>query len=69
MLLVAFLFLQVIDASAKGNLGRFVNHSCDPNCRTEKVSTLVAEKVVFSLEAAYKKNFALFFLYVLLSNV
>lgn len=31
-----FLF-QVIDACSKGNLGRFINHSCDPNCRTEKV--------------------------------
>lgn len=31
---------QVIDACAKGNLGRFINHSCDPNCRTEKVNVL-----------------------------
>ncbi|KAF8411731.1 hypothetical protein HHK36_004289 [Tetracentron sinense] len=27
---------EVIDAYAKGNLGRFINHGCDPNCRTEK---------------------------------
>ncbi|GAB2289810.1 hypothetical protein Dimus_024115 [Dionaea muscipula] len=27
---------EVIDACAKGNLGRYINHSCEPNCRTEK---------------------------------
>uniref|UniRef100_A0A7I4BUC1 Uncharacterized protein n=1 Tax=Physcomitrium patens TaxID=3218 RepID=A0A7I4BUC1_PHYPA len=27
---------EIIDACNKGNLGRFINHSCEPNCQTEK---------------------------------
>ena len=29
---------EVIDGSRKGTIARFVNHSCDPNCRIEKWS-------------------------------
>ena len=27
---------EIIDASKKGNNARFINHSCDPNCKTQK---------------------------------
>ena len=27
---------EVIDAGQRGSLGRFINHSCAPNCETQK---------------------------------
>lgn len=31
---------EIIDALKFGNLARFINHSCDPNCETQKWSVL-----------------------------
>ena len=27
---------EVIDPARRGNMARFINHSCDPNCETQK---------------------------------
>lgn len=36
---------EYIDASRKANIGRFINHSCDPNCRIEKWTVLGEQRV------------------------
>lgn len=30
----------IIDATVRGNISRFINHSCEPNAETQKVSRL-----------------------------
>jgi len=37
----------VIDSTKKGNIARFFNHSCDPNCMTKIVEVEGVKKIVF----------------------
>jgi len=50
----------VIDATKKGGIGRYINHSCDPNC-TAKIITVNKNKhiVLYALRNVAKGKLAL----------
>ncbi|XP_050366128.1 uncharacterized protein LOC126784688 isoform X2 [Argentina anserina] len=41
---------HMVDATCKGGIGRFVNHSCSPNCIAKVISVRNEKKVVFLAE-------------------
>ena len=38
----------IIDATKKGNIARFINHSCEPNCRTEIIPEKSKKVVIYA---------------------
>lgn len=38
--------IMVIDASTRGNLARFINHSCDPNCVAKTITLNGSKRIV-----------------------
>lgn len=59
---------ESIDATRKGSLGRFINHSCQPNCETRKwnvlgeirVGIFAKHDIPIGTELAYDYNFEWF---------
>ncbi|KAI1292232.1 Histone-lysine N-methyltransferase SETD2 [Halotydeus destructor] len=47
---------EIIDATEKGNMTRFVNHSCEPNCETQKWSVNGDLRIGFFTLRRLEKN-------------
>ncbi|KAL9651358.1 hypothetical protein ABK040_001309 [Willaertia magna] len=59
---------EIIDATIMGNIGRFINHSCSPNCNTqiwlvngsERVGIFANKDITFGEEITYNYNFTIY---------
>ncbi|OAF65050.1 hypothetical protein A3Q56_07241 [Intoshia linei] len=47
---------SIIDATSKGNLARFINHSCNPNCTARVIVVDGRKRVVIYSKKAILKN-------------
>eukprot|EP00002_Diphylleia_rotans_P030848 TRINITY_DN6382_c0_g1_i2.p1 TRINITY_DN6382_c0_g1~~TRINITY_DN6382_c0_g1_i2.p1 ORF type:complete len:1204 (+),score=171.94 TRINITY_DN6382_c0_g1_i2:45-3656(+) len=47
---------HVIDATYKGNLARFINHSCDPNCHAQIISVENTKRIVIYAKKYIEKG-------------
>lgn len=60
---------QVIDATVFGNLAKYINHSCDPNCYATKINCGKFSGVIICAKRIISKNEELFYDYDLSKGI